>query len=481
MSSSVTSSNPDDLSQSNSQEAQDLIQTLQEMFPTTCIEFLEEMSEELVGKPAALERFISEHLDRDSQPPDYWQPQIKIEQSASSSSSTNNQPIVDLSKPNSREIQDLFQSLSTMFPDTPAEFLGEKAEELIGKPDAINRFVSEHLDRTLQPPDNWQPQKIQNKMEPPNNALFHGIAQNTIKANDSEKNSNHNDNKANMTMDVTMNPKPGTSKQLMMPMTSPSVIEETEEDKVNKRLLTLENLFPKICPEFLYLRAKEFGDDSKKMNQWIEDTIESKSTNEFPSRADYEKKKENAELQEKYSAQVTVQEILDMYEDAEAYFMNPNRTASDLYKRHSLNQLKKDFRKVTSRTIDKIFKEHKGLLVPCSHALKKFYLETTNGRGIRKTPRPPSDWQVGPIRIDINFLKELQYLRKEKEIKEFIKNKEKQHEKKVQKAKKSGSLKECLCCYNDECLLEEMFPCSGGHLFCKECVQRASEVCICRN
>ena len=149
-----------------------------------------------------------------------------------------------------------------------------------------------------------------------------------------------------------------------------------------------------------------------------------------------------------------------------------------LYKRHSINQLKKDFPKVTATAIDKIFKEHKGLLVPCSHALKKFCLETTNGRGLRKTQRPPSEYRVGPISIDINFLKELQYFRKEKEIKEFIKNKEEVHEKKVAAAKKSGRLTECLCCYNDGCLLEDMLPCSGGHLFCKECIQRASKVCI---
>ena len=63
------------------------------------------------------------------------------------------------------------------------------------------------------------------------------------------------------------------------------------------------------------------------------------------------------------------------------------------------------------------------------------------------------------------------------EIKEFIKNKEEVHEKKVAAAKESGSLTECLCCYNDECLLEDMLACAGGHLFCKECIQRASEVC----
>ena len=66
-----------DLSQSDNLEIRDLFQTLVSMFPTTCREYLEEQAEELCGKPIALERFISEHLARNSQPPDYWQPRIQ--------------------------------------------------------------------------------------------------------------------------------------------------------------------------------------------------------------------------------------------------------------------------------------------------------------------------------------------------------------------------------------------------------------------
>ena len=66
-----------DLSQSDNHEIRDLFQTLVSMFPTTCREYLEEQAEELCGKPIALERFISEHLARNSQPPDYWQPRIQ--------------------------------------------------------------------------------------------------------------------------------------------------------------------------------------------------------------------------------------------------------------------------------------------------------------------------------------------------------------------------------------------------------------------
>ena len=46
----------------------------------------------------------------------------------------------------------------------------------------------------------------------------------------------------------------------------------------------------------------------------------------------------------------------------------------------------------------------------------------------------------------------------------------------MSEAKESGNLMECVCCCDEECLVEDMLPCGGGHLFCKDCVQRASEV-----
>ena len=48
----------------------------------------------------------------------------------------------------------------------------------------------------------------------------------------------------------------------------------------------------------------------------------------------------------------------------------------------------------------------------------------------------------------------------------------------VSEARESGNLMECVCCCDEECLVEDMLPCGGGHLFCKDCVQRASEVAI---
>ena len=60
----------------------------------------------------------------------------------------------------------------------------------------------------------------------------------------------------------------------------------------------------------------------------------------------------------------------------------------------------------------------------------------------------------------------IKHIEDQKEIKRKI----------VEEARKNNMLQECGCCYNDECLLDDMLPCREGHHFCIECVQRASEV-----
>lgn len=174
--------------------------------------------------------------------------------------------------------------------------------------------------------------------------------------------------------------------------------EVSEEDMANKRLETLVTLFPQTDPEFLHGKAVEFGSDKDQMNRWIEDSIENNAAKEFPSRADYEKRQKEAEMLDKYSGHVTVNEILDMYDDPESYFSEKKRQVSELYKKHSLNQLKKEFRHISVMVINKTFTANNGLFVPCLRDLKK-YKGTT-----RKTRRPDHECPM-PTEIDINFLK----------------------------------------------------------------------------
>jgi len=49
---------------------------------------------------------------------------------------------------------------------------------------------------------------------------------------------------------------------------------------------------------------------------------------------------------------------------------------------------------------------------------------------------------------------------------------------KIEDAKRLGHLQECLCCYSDDCLPEDMISCKGGHVYCRECIARGTDLAI---
>ncbi|TRY62087.1 hypothetical protein TCAL_11326 [Tigriopus californicus] len=65
--------------------------------------------------------------------------------------------VVDLSDADQSEKRELLGSFTNMFPGTPVEYLVEQADELAGKPAAIERFIMELLARESKPPDYWVP------------------------------------------------------------------------------------------------------------------------------------------------------------------------------------------------------------------------------------------------------------------------------------------------------------------------------------
>ena len=60
-------------------------------------------------------------------------------------------------------------------------------------------------------------------------------------------------------------------------------------------------------------------------------------------------------------------------------------------------------------------------------------------------------------------------------ILDYKKSKEEEQKQKLEAAKAAGELYECCCCYDDECLFEDLASCPEGHLFCKTCVLRSTE------
>lgn len=60
----------------------------------------------------------------------------------------------------------------------------------------------------------------------------------------------------------------------------------------------------------------------------------------------------------------------------------------------------------------------------------------------------------------------------------YLHDKKQVYEFRLQEARDNGELMECQCCFDEECLFEDMAACPEGHLFCKTCIRRSSEVVI---
>ena len=239
-----------------------------------------------------------------------------------------------------------------------------------------------------------------------------------------------------------------------------------------RKLDQLVSFFPQIDPEFLHEKANEFEDENQ-MQEWIDEILEKNSQDSFPSRTDYEERQRETEILEKYS-NLSVQEFFEIYDDdPETYFMDKNRKVSELYKKHSWKQLKKEFCKIPCSVIKRIFKSNKGLFLPSARQLQE-QEHKIHKRWFKRS----LEKCLTPTKIDFNFLKELQYFQKEVEIQRFLEEKNSALKRKIEEERIKGNLMECSCCCNDECFAEDMLPCGGAHIFCKNCIQRASDVAI---
>ncbi len=357
-----------DLSQTDSQEIKELFNQLANMFPTSPLDYLEEMAEELVGKPAAIDRFITEHLARNSQPPDYWKPRVKAESTSSADEAAITAAVAADSTTTARPAVNLIKDSQGVNMSVDALEDNDNSNNMVAIPEEKQQL---RIRDDLADP---QPGPSSRTMSP-----IPGPSHETIDLVD------HGGGVANFNADDSTNN-----------MVEPMEVDDVE-DHANRRLETLISLFPQADPEFLHTKVLEFAENEDGMNQWIQESMENNAATGFPSRKDYEKRQQEAELMEKYTREVTVEEILEMYDDPDAVFSDTTRTVTDLYKKHSLTQLKKDFRFIAVHTIHKVYSKYNGLFVPCVRSLKRY-------PNSRKSRRPDHECPM-PEGIDINFLK----------------------------------------------------------------------------
>ena len=261
----------------------------------------------------------------------------------------------------------------------------------------------------------------------------------------------------------------------------PQVQEEDEMDPIEEWRREQESYlvaaFPYISPEWIGDQIESFievhGTDnvqfSEKAIQMVELMEKGKS---IPSRKDWEKKIKFREEIDKWSKNITVNDMIEIYDgNPEPHFIGPNVPKSDLYIKHSRAGLWEAFKltKVVS-----INREHKRF----KYSFAEAYKELERLPATRMEPRMEKDQIKYPAEPCIQFVKERRFVELRTAIEAELKKRETERKQALEEARLSNSLVECGCCYNDECLGEDMVSCKGGHLYCKECIKRSTNVAM---
>jgi len=416
------------------------------------------------------------------------------------------------------EVASLAENLSAMFPDTPADYILARCQDLVGKNAAINRFTEELLD-SPEPPANWK------LIYKPFNIVQEAAENAAVEINDAATNQailNNDENKTVVAGEATVPNQPiviheapappvevtqadsapptssntaSTSGSVADPDVDPMVYWETERQE------QMVSMFPTICPDWLLHQVQSISrvqerpaegsgssvtvtptSNKMQMDLMFQAKVEelfSMSSDErgrLPTRLQWEaKKKQMAEL-EKWSGKMSVTDMLELYsDDPDGYFNDPQRKPdSESYKQHAMAGLKDEFRFHSITEIDKAFRNCRFLYTP---AFKHLNQMMKSGKKTRKTHRP--DFEIKyPSDPCIEFLKEKKFCELEELIIEEKAKRTADREAAVEAARLREELVECKCCYSPDCLAEDMIQCKGGHMYCKECISRGTSVAI---
>ncbi|OWF42616.1 E3 ubiquitin-protein ligase [Mizuhopecten yessoensis] len=242
-----------------------------------------------------------------------------------------------------------------------------------------------------------------------------------------------------------------------------------------EELQELKDIFPDCDPNYLYNALEERKDDVDRVKKLAIRMLEKKDYPKLKEVLDNESKLKKK--QKIIKATFDMKEFLAKFPDPELFFCDKNKAMSNNYKKHVTVQLQNDFRKLSEEYLQQIMEASNYCLTLC----KRVVLTNISDLGdfmselFVPTQRPLLPLPEEPEEL---FFNEMLYLRNEREIKNHLQQQRTLKEMRREEARANGELLPCECCFDDECLFEDMTSCQDGHLFCKECVRRSSEVVI---
>ena len=275
----------------------------------------------------------------------------------------------------------LADNLVAIFPDTPREYIQMRCVDLVGKVAAIDRFTEELLvDPT--PPENWEQiykkpfivvleekEKVPPVIEPQQSATSNEERGDPTSTSTSISGSSGSRDPADVETVQEDGAQPPPDDPTSTAASEPKQPETELDPSVSwelERHGQLLSMFPDLCPDYLLndvVRAinkpNTADQDGSATNLNVEqlDTVFATHVERMfamrpeekrllPTRSQWETKRKEKEELEKWSGNMSVNDMLLLYSDDPAgYFGNPDRKPeSELYKQHAVEGLKNEFR-----------------------------------------------------------------------------------------------------------------------------------------
>ena len=221
--------------------------------------------------------------------------------------------------------------------------------------------------------------------------------------------------------------------------------------------------------------CREIGLDNSKLQQFVDEALEIRSR--LPR--EVLSGKDEVMAARTRMRNLTAADFLREFPDPEVHFNDLSRATTERYRKNVVQYMKQQFPHLSIAKFNEISDRTNCLLVPM---LKEVNDLPNKGKGKGKKSSTIGDSSSeDDVTVlepdDLDFLKEMSYLRLADEIKQMINDRRDT----VARAVADGEVFECDICYEEDCLKAEMIVCERGCQFCPGCVKRGAEIQLGQN
>ncbi|XP_068918391.1 E3 ubiquitin-protein ligase RNF216-like [Tenebrio molitor] len=231
----------------------------------------------------------------------------------------------------------------------------------------------------------------------------------------------------------------------------------------------LKQMLPNADPIYLRNQSRVLATrPPEDLDEFIENAIEK---SDYPTMQEYLVNKELTADLALYLTNFSVNRYLDRVPDPLGIFLDSRRKpvlSGDVSEKDiefALTFLYNQFVFQRKSEIKKIFFSYNKHLIKTFNKLKCL---------IKAFRHPRPIVPLGECK-NVDLLQEISFLKHEKLIRQFLKQKDQRYKTALEEARKYGLLKTCSCCYDEELIPEECYFCTRGCIFCKDCVKSGAE------